>query len=173
MWRSLVARLNGVQEAASSNLVTPTSSEAKVSLLLFFCIFTNYKKSYALHLASSLPIKSTFLYHFLSVARFARNLYLLDFREHKKHRVTLGAFLCHDYAFAFSYLRAVDIEIVGTQSKNLACWYKSLLSAFAVCNNSDMRKKYLSKTLYFAHYSVTRTARSLWRRFRGLQKYCH
>ena len=127
MWRSLVARLNGVQEAASSNLVTPTSSEAKVSLLLFFCIFINYKKSYALHLASSLPIKSSFHFplaiincfaalaknvppahflnasrHFLSVARFARNLYLLGFREHKKHRVTLGAFLCPVYAFAFS-----------------------------------------------------------------------
>ena len=30
VWRSLVARLNGVQEAASSNLVTPTIAEPPI-----------------------------------------------------------------------------------------------------------------------------------------------
>ena len=36
VWRSLVARLNGVQEVASSNLVTQTIAEAKVFASVFF-----------------------------------------------------------------------------------------------------------------------------------------
>ena len=36
VWRSLVARLNGVQEAASSILVTPTKKEQGNALL--FCV---------------------------------------------------------------------------------------------------------------------------------------
>ncbi len=37
VWRSLVARLNGVQEAGSSNLLTQTTNEAQRKLCFFLC----------------------------------------------------------------------------------------------------------------------------------------
>ena len=40
VWRSLVSRLNGVQEAAGSNPVTRTKREVIERLPLFFCLLT-------------------------------------------------------------------------------------------------------------------------------------
>ena len=155
VWRSLVARLNGVQEAGSSNLLTQTSNKRTSFTLVLFCLSKVRSFLSALQLSKnqafatpevtrfilkrcSVRLHSCALFYYLSLTVFLTNLLISTIKTRftclfawSKVRSFLSALqLSKNQAFATPEVTRFILKRCSVRLHSCALFYYLSLTVF-------------------------------------------